>query len=51
MNRFADKNYFRKPEDYRLVSGEKSNYQHIEAYDKVTGRAMYAGDFHAPDML
>ena len=51
MNRFADKNYFRKPEDYRLVSGTESRYEHIEAYEKVTGRAMYAGDFHAPDML
>ncbi|MCI8804187.1 MAG: hypothetical protein HFG01_12845, partial [Oscillibacter sp.] len=51
MNRYADKNYFRKPEDYRLVSNKESKYVHIEAYEKVTGRAKYAGDYHAPNML
>ena len=51
MNKFADRGYFRKPEDYHLVSRDDTKYVHIEAYDKVTGHAMYAGDFHAPDML
>lgn len=51
MNRFADKEYFRKPEDFHLVSGDKSNYDRVDAYEKVTGRAKYAGDYMAPDML
>lgn len=51
MNKYADKNYFRKPEDYRFVSATESKYVHIEGYEKVTGRAIYAGDHHAQDML
>lgn len=51
MNKYADKNYFRKPEDYRLVNNKESKYVHIEAYAKVTGAAKYAGDYHAADML
>ena len=51
MNKFADKNYFRKPEDFRLVNADGSNYNRIDAYAKVTGQAKYAGDYMAPDML
>jgi len=51
MNKYADKNYFRKPEDYRLVSEKESKYVHVEAYEKVTGRAKYGGDYYSPDML
>ncbi len=51
MNRFADKEYFRKPEDFRLISSTESKYTHVDAYEKVTGKAKYAGDFMAPDML
>ena len=51
MNRFADKEYFRKPEDFRLVSSTESKYTHVDAYDKVTGRGKYAGDMMAPNML
>lgn len=51
MNRYADKEYFRKPEDFRLISSVDSKYTHVDAYEKVTGKAKYAGDFMAPDML
>ncbi len=50
MNRFADKEYFRKPEDYRLVSKDQSNYIRVDAFEKVTGKAKYAGDYSAPNM-
>lgn len=50
MNRFADKEYYRKPKDYRFVSGTETKYNHIEAFEKVTGAAKYAGDYMAPDM-
>lgn len=51
MNKYADTYYFRKPQDYRLVSGMESKYTHIEGYDKVTGKAKYAGDYMAQNML
>jgi len=51
MNRNDDRTYFRKPEDYRIVSGKKSNYVHVDAYEKVTGHGKYAGDFQEPGML
>jgi CO/xanthine dehydrogenase Mo-binding subunit len=51
MNKFADTNYFRKPEDFRLISSTESKYTRVDAYEKVTGKAKYAGDFMAPDML
>lgn len=51
MNRFADKEYFRRPEDFRLASSTESKYTHVDAYDKVTGRGKYAGDMMAPNML
>ncbi|MBQ9611919.1 MAG: molybdopterin-dependent oxidoreductase [Lachnospiraceae bacterium] len=51
MNKFADKEYFRKPEDFRLISSTESKYTHVDAYEKVTGKAKYAGDFMAPNML
>jgi CO/xanthine dehydrogenase Mo-binding subunit len=51
MNRFADKNYFRKREDFRIINGKESKYDRVDAFEKVTGKAKYAGDFMAPDML
>jgi CO/xanthine dehydrogenase Mo-binding subunit len=51
MNKFADREYFRKPADYRLVNGKESKYDRVEAYEMVTGKAKYAGDYMAPDML
>lgn len=51
MNRHEGQDFFRKKEDFRLFSGTESKYVHIEGYDKVTGRAKFAGDYMAPDML
>lgn len=51
MNKFADTNYFRRPEDFRLISSTDSKYTRVDAYEKVTGKAKYAGDFMAPNML
>jgi CO/xanthine dehydrogenase Mo-binding subunit len=51
MNRFADKEYFRKPADYRLVNGGESKYDRVDSFGKVTGTGKFAGDFMSPDML
>jgi CO/xanthine dehydrogenase Mo-binding subunit len=51
MNKFADKEYFRKPADYRLVNSKKSKYDRVDAYEKVTGLGKFAGDFVAQNML
>ncbi|MCD8086688.1 MAG: molybdopterin-dependent oxidoreductase [Clostridiales bacterium] len=34
-----------------MISSTESKYTHVDAYEKVTGKAKYAGDFMAPDML
>lgn len=51
MNRFADKEFYRKSNDWRLVCGKESKYDRVDSYEKVTGRAKFAGDYMAPDML
>jgi len=52
MNKFADKEFFRKPADYRLVAqAGESGYDRVDSYEKVTGKAKFAGDYMAPNML